>query len=81
MVDHRSTGMPECGPIESSAPEPCLSYFLFKIYWTNLDCLEMEKMQGKSVMSIIVNFYLLISIELNVYYFLLFMMYRVDGVK
>ena len=23
MVDHRSTGLPECGPTESSAPEPC----------------------------------------------------------
>ena len=22
MVDHRSTGLPECGPTESSAPEP-----------------------------------------------------------
>ena len=26
MVGHRSTGLPECGPTESSAPEPC---FLF----------------------------------------------------
>ena len=24
MVGHRSTGLPECGPTESSAPEPCL---------------------------------------------------------
>ena len=23
MVDHKSTGLPECGPTESSAPEPC----------------------------------------------------------
>ena len=23
MVGHRSTGLPECGPTESSAPEPC----------------------------------------------------------
>ena len=23
MVDHRSTGLAECGPTESSAPEPC----------------------------------------------------------
>ena len=27
MVDHRSTGLPECGPTESSAPEPCFFYF------------------------------------------------------
>ena len=24
LVGHRSTGLPECGPTESSAPEPCL---------------------------------------------------------
>ena len=29
MVDHRSTGLPECGPTESSAPEPCYLYLLF----------------------------------------------------
>ena len=23
MIDHRSTGLPECGPTETSAPEPC----------------------------------------------------------
>ena len=28
MVDHRSTGLPECGPTESSAPEACFFYFL-----------------------------------------------------
>ena len=27
MVDHRSTGVPECEPTESSAPEPCSSLF------------------------------------------------------
>ena len=26
MIDHRSTGLPECGPTETSAPEPCFSY-------------------------------------------------------
>ena len=26
MVGHRSTGLPECGPTESSAPEPCFFY-------------------------------------------------------
>ena len=32
MVGHRSTGLPECGPTESSAPEPCFFYFyLFKV--------------------------------------------------
>ena len=31
MVDHRSTGLPECGPTESSAPEPCCSVFLLAI--------------------------------------------------
>ena len=25
MVGHRSSGLPECGPTESSAPEPCYS--------------------------------------------------------
>ena len=25
MVGHRSTGLPECGPTESSAPEPCFN--------------------------------------------------------
>ena len=28
MVDHRSTGLPECGPTESSAPEACFFYYL-----------------------------------------------------
>ena len=27
MVGHRSTGLPECGPTESSAPEPCCLCF------------------------------------------------------
>ena len=27
MVGLRSTGLPECGPTESSAPEPILFYF------------------------------------------------------
>ena len=30
MIGHRSTGLPECGPTESSAPEPCF-YFVFVI--------------------------------------------------
>ena len=30
MVGHRSTGLPECGPTESSAPEPCLYFLLFE---------------------------------------------------
>ena len=30
MVDHRSTGLPECGPTESSAPEPCYFAELFR---------------------------------------------------
>ena len=29
MADHRSTGLPECGPTESSAPEPCFFNFLY----------------------------------------------------
>ena len=29
MVGHRSTGLPECGPTESSAPEPCFIHFDF----------------------------------------------------
>ena len=27
MVDHRSTGPPECGPTKSSAPEPCFYWY------------------------------------------------------
>ena len=34
MVGHRSTGLPECGPTESSAPEPC--YFWFHYYLCNI---------------------------------------------
>ena len=30
MVGHRSTGLRECGPTESSAPEPCLKIY-FKL--------------------------------------------------
>ena len=30
MVNHRITGLLECGPTESSAPEPCFSLFLSK---------------------------------------------------
>ena len=26
MIDHRSTGLPECGPTETSAPEPCFFF-------------------------------------------------------
>ena len=26
MIDHRSTGLPECGPTETSAPKPCLFF-------------------------------------------------------
>ena len=26
MVDHRSTSLPECGPTEHKAPEPCSTY-------------------------------------------------------
>ena len=36
MVDHRSTGLPECGPTEYPAPEPSLlsdfDEFLYEIY-------------------------------------------------
>ena len=32
MVGLRSTGLPECGPTESSAPEPCFLYNNKKIY-------------------------------------------------
>ena len=28
MIDHRSTGLPECGPTETSAPEPFFFNFL-----------------------------------------------------
>ena len=31
MVGQRSTGLPECGPTESSAPEPCLLLLLYQI--------------------------------------------------
>ena len=30
MIDHRSTGLPECGPTETSAPEPCFFYNFVK---------------------------------------------------
>ena len=33
MVGHRSIGLPECGPTESSAPEPCLYYFKTISFW------------------------------------------------
>ena len=35
MFDHRSTGLPECGPTEFLAPEPCFVYFaiLRNIIW------------------------------------------------
>ena len=36
MVGHRSTGLPECGPTESSAPEPCCFY----IYVTETHLLD-----------------------------------------
>ena len=32
MVGHRSTGLPECGPTESSAPEPCFSSILLVLF-------------------------------------------------
>ena len=31
MVDHKSTGLPECAPTESSAPEPCYYYYFFRL--------------------------------------------------
>ena len=30
MVDHRSTGLPECGPTESSAPEPLIFFYFLQ---------------------------------------------------
>ena len=30
MVGHRSTSLPECGPTESSAPEPCFFFNFLK---------------------------------------------------
>ena len=45
MVDHRSTGLPECGPTESSAPEPCSIYshlnscqYFLNIFFDAADC-------------------------------------------
>ena len=31
MIDHRSTTLPECGPTETSAPEPCFLLHPFQI--------------------------------------------------
>ena len=35
MVDHRSTGLPGCGPTESSAPEPCYICIYFFYFFFN----------------------------------------------
>ena len=38
MVGHRSTGLPECGPTESLAPEPC--YYYYNLDYILLICTE-----------------------------------------
>ena len=46
MVGHRSTGLPECGPTESSAPEPCFHYITGEFNYIYSNCYIDNLKQG-----------------------------------
>ena len=60
MVAHRSTSLPECGPTDYAAPEPCLFMIIRALGIQMVKALDWYSILGR-VINIYINMYTFVS--------------------